>query len=72
VGELGILTEDTNQKRDFNQALMNGLLEVRDSVSGVNLDEELTEMMKVQHAYEAASKIVSITDQMLQTLLSMR
>jgi len=51
---------------------MNGLQEVRDSVSGVNLDEELTEMMKAQHAYEAASKIISVTDQMMQTLLSLR
>jgi len=72
VGELGILTEDTNQNQDFTQTLMNGLQEVRDSVSGVNLDEELTEMMKAQHAYEAASKIISVTDQMMQTLLSLR
>ena len=72
VGELGILAEDTYQGQDFTQTLINGLQEVRDSVSGVNLDEELTEMMKAQHAYEAASKIISVTDQMMQTLLSLR
>ena len=72
VGELGILTQDTRQQLDFSQSLMNGLEEVRDSVSGVNLDEELTEMMKAQHAYEAASKIISVVDEMMQTRLSLR
>jgi len=72
VGELGILTQDTNQKQDFAQTVMDGLQQVRDSVSGVNLDEELTEMMKVQQAYEASSKIITVTDQMMQTLLDLR
>jgi flagellar hook-associated protein 1 FlgK len=72
VGELGILTEDTNGNQDFTQSLLSNLSEVRDSVSGVNLDEELTEMMKVQHAYEAASKVISVVDEMMQALLDMR
>jgi len=72
IGELGILTEETNENQDFTQSLLDSLAEVRDSVSGVNLDEELTEMMKVQHAYEAASKVISVVDQMMQTLLDMR
>jgi flagellar hook-associated protein 1 FlgK len=72
IGELGIFTEDTNGNQDFTQSLLNSLAGVRDSVSGVNLDEELTEMMKVQHAYEAASKVISVVDQMMQTLLDMR
>jgi len=72
MGELGILTEETNENQDFTQSLLNSLAEVRDSVSGVNLDEELTEMMKVQHAYEAAAKVVSVVDEMMQALLDMR
>lgn len=72
IGELGILTEETNENQDFTQSMLDSLAKVRDSVSGVNLDEELTEMMKVQHAYEAASKVVSVVDEMMQTLLDMR
>jgi flagellar hook-associated protein 1 FlgK len=72
IGELGILTEDTNGNQDFTQSLLDSLAGVRDSVSGVNLDEELTEMMKVQHAYEAASKVISVVDEMMQALLDMR
>ena len=72
ISELGILTEETNQSHDFTQSLLENLSEVRDSVSGVNLDEELTEMIKVQHAYEAAAKVISTTDEMMQALLNMR
>ncbi|MCX5915577.1 MAG: flagellar hook-associated protein FlgK [Deltaproteobacteria bacterium] len=72
IGELGILAEETNENQDSTQSLLDSLAKVRDSVSGVNLDEELTEMMKVQHAYEAASKVIAATDQMMQTLLDMR
>jgi flagellar hook-associated protein 1 len=72
IGELGILTEETKENQNFSQSLLNSLSQVRDSVSGVNLDEELAEMMKVQHAYEAAAKVISVVDQMMQTLLNMR
>ncbi|MCX5919638.1 MAG: flagellin, partial [Deltaproteobacteria bacterium] len=72
IGELGILTEETNENQNFTQSMLDSLSKVRDSISGVNLDEELTEMMKVQHAYEAASKVVSVVDEMMQTLLDMR
>ena len=72
VGEMGILSEAMNENYDFLQSLLTRLEEVRDSVSGVNLDEELTEMMKVQYAYEAASKIIAVVDEMLQSLMQLR
>jgi len=33
------------------------------------LDEEMTELMKIQRAYEASAKLIAITDEMLQALL---
>jgi flagellar hook-associated protein 1 len=72
VGDLGILAAGTNQDRDFAQTLIDRLAEVRDSVSGVNLDEEMTEIMKIQRAYQAAAKLITITDEMLQSLLQIR
>ncbi len=35
-------------------------------------DEEMTELIKVQRAHEAAAKLVAIADEMLQSLLQMR
>jgi len=72
VGEMGILTEEMSSNQEFAQTLMNRLGEIRDSISGVNLDEELTEMMKFQRAYEAASKLILVGDEMLKSVLEMR
>jgi flagellar hook-associated protein 1 len=69
VGDMGILSSGVVQDRDFAKTLIDRLNEVRDSVSGVNLDEEMAELMKIQRAYEASAKLISITDEMLQALL---
>src|SRR5690554_572997 len=41
----------------------------RDSVSGVNLDEEAANMLRLQQAYQAAAQIISTADTLFQTLL---
>jgi flagellar hook-associated protein 1 FlgK len=43
----------------------------RESVSGVNLDEEMTNMLQYQHAYSAAGKLVSVINDTLDTLINM-
>jgi flagellar hook-associated protein 1 FlgK len=43
----------------------------RKSVSGVNLDEELTTLMRAQQAYAAAAKVVSVASEMMETLTTM-
>lgn len=42
----------------------------RESVSGVNLDEEAADMLRFQQAYQAAAQVISTADTMFQTLLS--
>lgn len=42
----------------------------RESVSGVNLDEEAADLMRYQQAYQAAAQIIATADTMFQTLLS--
>lgn len=72
VGEIGTTTQAANENQSFVQSTLDNLQNVRDSVSGVNLDEELTELLKIQRAYEANSKIISIADEMLQSLLQVQ
>jgi len=72
TGELGILIGGNQQNLEFTQTLLQDLDDVRESVSGVNLDEEMMDLIKTQRAYEAAGKLVSIADQMLETLLSIK
>jgi flagellar hook-associated protein 1 FlgK len=42
-----------------------------ESTSGVNLDEEMTNMLQFQHGYAAAGKLVSTINQMLDDLMNM-
>ncbi len=70
VGDIGILSGGVSLNRDFAQSTLNYLNEARDSVSGVNLDEEMAELLKIQRAYEAAAKLITVVDEMLQTLVN--
>jgi len=42
----------------------------RQSLSGVSLDEEATDMMKFQHMYQAAARVITVMDQNLDTLIT--
>lgn len=57
---------------EYQGALTADLNERRASVSGVNLDEEMANLIKYQHSYTAAAKIITTADQMLQTLLGLK
>ena len=48
------------------------ITEQRNSVSAVSLDEEMIQLMKYQHAFAAASKLLTVADEMLTTLISVR
>ncbi len=43
----------------------------RESVSGVSLDEEMTNMIKFQRSYEAAARVIRTADEMFETILNM-
>ena len=42
----------------------------RESVSGVNLDEEMTNMLQFQHAYSAAARMITAIDETLDVLIN--
>jgi flagellar hook-associated protein 1 FlgK len=57
---------------NYNTVVVNQMQEVRDSISAVSLDEEMTSLMKYQHAYAVAAKLVSTADEMLKVILETR
>jgi flagellar hook-associated protein 1 FlgK len=68
VGTLG-----ANAKADAAASGM-GLQQVTDqrgAVSGVSLDEETTNMIRYQRAYQAAARVITTVNSMYDTLLSM-
>lgn len=55
---------------DAQQAIDDQVNAERESVSGVNLDEEAADMLRYQQAYQAAAQLIGTADTMFQTLLS--
>lgn len=68
---LGIEVSAASDNAGVMQSLVDQADTRRQSVSGVNTDEELVQMMRVQQSYAAASKMIKVADDMLQTLLSL-
>jgi flagellar hook-associated protein 1 FlgK len=42
----------------------------RQSITGVSMDEEMTNMMKYKFAYDAASRVLNIIDSMMETIVN--
>ena len=70
VNEVGVrvATWKNNQKAD--SVVLSNLKSQRDSVSGVNLDEEAANLLKYQQLYTASTKVLQAGNQMFNTLLS--
>jgi len=62
-----VATANTNQTN--SQALVSAVNTQRESVSGVSLDQEMTNMMTYQRGYEASARALTALDQLLQTLI---
>jgi len=72
VGSLGIKGSSISRSRAFNEVMVNELNTMRESLSSVSLDEEMTQLMQYQHAFAAAAKLISVSDEMLNTLLDVK
>ena len=72
IGSMGIKARSVQSSKDFADIMVNNIKEQRDSVSSVSLDEEMVNLMKYQHAFSAASKLLTVSDEMLNTLISVR
>ena len=70
VTNVGLKGEQAEMNMLSQNAIMDDLRNLRDSISGVNIDEELAEIIKFQHGYNAAAKFVSVIDQMLDTVIN--
>lgn len=72
VSQLGNNLSTANQQLADHDAVSSMLSKQRDSVSGVSVDEEMTNLMQFQKAYAASAKLVTTVAEMLDTILSMK
>jgi flagellar hook-associated protein 1 FlgK len=71
VGDLGSEVGRNTEGLLSQETTQSFMADVRESVSGVSLEEELTNLMKFQRAFQASSRSVNVADELLQTLLNM-
>ena len=70
VGEIGANSQYVNNSSMAQKFSLEQLDNMRESVSGVSMDEEMANLMKYQNAYEAAARLITVSDELLQTLLN--
>ncbi|MGN7610680.1 flagellar hook-associated protein FlgK [Magnetococcales bacterium HHB-1] len=71
VGTLGSQKQLNDEALTAQEAAQNFMSDLRESISGVSLEEEMTDMMKFQRAFQASSKMITVADQLMETLISM-
>jgi flagellar hook-associated protein 1 FlgK len=70
AGRIGILGEQSGRSLETQNLTMKQLRDMRESVSGVNMDEELAAMIKYQHGYAAAARFITTVNSMLDTIIN--
>ena len=71
VGDIGNRTNEASALSTAEQTLLTQATESRDSVSGVNLDEEAANLQKYQQAYQAASKSIAAAGVMFAAVMAL-
>lgn len=70
IAGIGIKGQEAQIASRTHELIMKNLRDAREGYSGVNMDEELAEMMKFQHGYNAAARFVSEVDKMLDVVIN--
>lgn len=72
VGQLAVSTKKANSVHEHQKNVFEQLKNVRESISGVSLDEEAIKMIEFQKAYDASAKMIKTADEMMQTVLDLK
>ena len=70
VTKLGVDTDQATRLAQVHQGVLDAATSRREGVSGVNLDEEMSDMVRFQKSYNAAARMVTTLDDMLETIVS--
>jgi flagellar hook-associated protein 1 FlgK len=71
IGRLGLDRNEATSNLDSRTHLVTQYETQQDSTAGVSLDEEMADIIKFQHTYQASARIITTTSEMLDTLLKM-
>ncbi|MEW6546892.1 MAG: flagellar hook-associated protein FlgK [Bacillota bacterium] len=69
IGTIGVMAREATRLSENQGVLLQQMEHQRQSVTGVSLDEEVTNLIRYQHAYAAAARVVTTLDEMLRSLI---
>ncbi len=72
VAGLGNAIDSATEQLNTSQAVSTALTNERSSASGVSIDQEMTDLMQYQKAYEASAQLVTTLDSMMETVINMK
>jgi flagellar hook-associated protein 1 FlgK len=68
---MGLKIQRNNTEQAQQESMVKQFKEIRSSISSVNMDEELTDMIQYQKAYEASARFINTVDKMMETVINM-
>jgi flagellar hook-associated protein 1 FlgK len=70
VGQLGVQSSEAIRQSENQEIILDQIENRRMSVSSVSLDEEMANMIKFQHAYNASARVMTAIDEMLDRIIN--
>ncbi len=72
VGQIGVIARTNRLGHAAQKDIYDQLTNIRESVSGVSLDEETANMIEFQKTYDASARLIRTADEMFDTVLSLK
>lgn len=72
VGQLGTQINRANNDVKTQDDIVKQLSNIRESISGVSLDEETAKMIEYQKTYDASARLIKTADEMMDTVLNLK
>jgi len=72
VGQVGAVAQRAMKAQESQKNVISQLTNIRESISGVSLDEETTKMIEFQKTYDASARLIKTADEMFDTILNLK
>lgn len=70
INNIAVATQEASRQQDSQEDILADVQDQRSQVSGVSLDEETTNLIQYQHAYQANAKVISTIDELLDVVIN--
>lgn len=70
IAKVGVQAQEATRMGENQKLLINRLENERQAIMGVSLDEEMTNIVKFQHAFQASARVINTMDTMLDTIIN--